>query len=236
MTRSVLVVSAVLLFSLHANKYDEVYHKANKDLKAGQYQDALKGYESLTPQGPVTYYNTGIVLYYLKQYGKSIAAWSKAEQHASPGLLKKIQYNKSKVYKVLNSEAPASWRVTVLIVQSYFSLFLLQVFFLAAWLGYCFVGYIPNKIIQKYRTLLLLMSVICGCLLGCKYWVHACKRAVVITPQAKIFTGPNVEFDTIADVKEGELVRVVQKENTWYKINDGNANGWIQSVNIEEIN
>lgn len=223
-------------FPLQANKHDEMYHAANKALKMGQYQEALKGYELLTPQGPVTYYNTGIALYHLKEYGKAIASWSKAEQYASPGLLKKINYNKNKAYQKLGIEGLSGWQAAIFMIQSYFSLFLLQMLFLLTWLGYWFAGYVSNHVVKKYRILLLIISVMSGCLLACKYWVHAYKRVVIIVAQAKMFTGPNADFDIITEIKEGELVSVVQKENTWYKVNCHNTKGWIQSVDVEEVN
>ena len=87
-----IILSMLLCSSfLSANKYYELYHKANKLLKTEQYQDALELYESLTPQGPVTYYNTGIALYHLQQYAQALSVWEKSEQHASAKLLKKIQ-------------------------------------------------------------------------------------------------------------------------------------------------
>lgn len=236
MTRSVLIVSLLLMFSLSANKQDEAYHKANKALKTGQYQEALEGYESLTPQGPAVLYNRGIALYHLQRYGKALAAWSKAEQHASPGLLKKIQYNKSEAYSKLDLTAPAAWRSTVLMIQSYFSLFLLQVFFLITWLGWWFASYIHITVIKKYRIFLLLISIFCGCLLACKYWVQQYKQAVIVVSGAKLFTGPNVEFDTVTEIKEGEPVLVVQEEDPWYKVNYHNTHGWIEGADLEQIN
>lgn len=233
-----MIIYLLLLFtlSLQANKHDEAYHKANKALKTGQYQDALEEYESLTPQGPAILYNMGIALYHLQQYGKALAAWSKAELHAGPGLLKKIQYNKNKAYQKLDLADPAGWRETLWTIQSYFSLFLLQVLFLVAWLGWCFARYIRITVIKKYRVLLFLISICCAGLLGIKYWVQEYKRAVVVISQAKLFTGPNVEFDIVAEIKEGEPVLVVQKEDTWYKVNYHNVHGWIQGADLEQIN
>lgn len=234
--RWLMVLVFICSVPLYANKHDETYHKANKALKTGQYQDALEGYQSLEPQGPVVLYNTGIALFHLQHYGKAVAAWCKAEQHARPGLLKKIQYNKNKAYSKLDLEEPAWWQNLLLTLQSYFSLFLLQVLFLGAWLSWCFARYIRIELIRKYRAFLLVFSILCGCLLIVKYWVQEYKRAIIIAPQAKLFTGPNVDFDAVAEMKEGDSVGVVQKEDTWYKVNYNNAHGWIQSVNLEQVN
>lgn len=231
----IILYFLLLVLPLHANKNDETYHKANKALKTGQYQDALEEYQSLEPQGPITYYNTGIALYHLQQYGKALAAWSKAEQHASSGLLRKIQANKTKAYQKLDLVAPAAWRGTLVIIQSYFSLFLLQVLFLIAWLSWWLAAYTRIVVVKKYRILLLLLSMCCGCLIAFKYWVQEYHRAVIVVPQAKLFTGPNTEFDTVAEIKEGEPVLVVHKEDTWYKVNYNNAHSWIQSIDLEQV-
>lgn len=213
-----------------------MYHKANKALKTGQYQDALEGYQSLESQGPVIYYNTGIAQYHLQQYGKALASWGKAEQHAGPALLKKIQANKTKAYQKLGIQESHPWRIMALLVQSYFSLFLLQILFLLTWFGWWFADYSSSALVRKYKVVLLLISISCGCLLAVKYWVQEYQRAIVIVSEAKIFAGPNTEFDSVAHIKEGEQVTVVQKEDTWYKVSCQNVHGWIQSVDIEQIN
>ncbi|MFT6765638.1 MAG: tetratricopeptide (TPR) repeat protein [Alteromonas naphthalenivorans] len=228
-----IILSLLILSPLYANKHDETYHRANKLLKSGQYQDALDDYQTLNFQGPVTYYNTAIALYHLQQYGKALAMWEKAEKHASPGLVKKIVYNKHKAYKKLEQDALEDWRSFFVIMQSYFSLFLLQIVFLLVWFCWWFAEYTRIDFIKKYRVLLLLISLGCGLLLGLKYWVQECRYAFIVTPQAQLFAGPNIEFDVVAELKEGERVKVMQQEDAWYKIKYHKAHGWIQGANIE---
>jgi tetratricopeptide (TPR) repeat protein len=230
-----IILSGLIVLPLCANKSDETYYRANKLLKAGRHQEALDDYQLLTPQGPATYYNTGIALYHLQQYGKALAAWGKAEQYAGTGLLKKILYNKNKAYQKLELELPESWYTLLWLIQSRFSLFLLQVLFLLAWFGWCFSNYIQSVFIKKYRIILLVISMLCGPLLALKYWVHEYKRAVVTVPHVNVFVGPNTEFDVIAELKEGEQIKVVQQENSWYKIKYRKIYGWIQDSTIEQI-
>ena len=228
-----IILSMLLCSSfLSANKYDELYHKANKLLKTEQYQDALELYESLTPQGPVTYYNTGIALYHLQQYAQALSVWEKSEQHASAKLLKKIQYNKNKAYKKLGLEYKEDWRSFFMMLQSYCSLLILQILFLVTWFGFFGTGYIRFTYNKRVRLFLLLISLLCGLLLAIKYWVYESQWAIVITPQTKMFAGPNKEFDTLAELKEGERVKVVQKEDSWYKIKYHKAYGWIESDTV----
>ena len=123
-----------------------------------------------------------------------------------------------------------------LLVQSYFSLFVLQILFLLAWFGWWSAEYTGSAVMKKYKLVLLLISISCGSLIAVMYWVREYHTAVIIVPEAKIFAGPNTEFDTVAHGKEGEQVTVVQKEDTWYKVSCQNVHGWIQSADVEQIN
>ena len=235
MKKIILILSLFIVGTLCANKHDENFYKAVKLFNAGEYQEALTAYESLQPQGPVTYYNTGIVLYQLKQYGKALAAWRKAQLYASPTLLKKIEHNVAQAREKLGLAPDYGWYTRLLFLQSYCSLFILQSLFLLVWLGWYSSFLIPMPLLQKVRPFLLIFSFCFGSLIALKYMIVERTQGIVIVSDAKVFTGPNTEFHELASLKEGEQVKVVDQEKSWYKMHYRDINGWMRKDDVQAI-
>lgn len=235
MKKSILILSLLVGVTLFANKHDENYYKAAKLFKSGEYQEALAAYQSLQPQGPITYYNTGIVLYHLKNYSQALAAFRKAQLYAQPVLLKKIEHNIFQVNEKLNLGPDPSGYTMLLFVQAYCSLFILQCLFLFVWLSWYISFFVPVPLLKKARPLLLVLTVCFGSLIALKYLIIARQKGVVVVDNAKIFTGPNSEFHELATLQEGEEVKVVDQEESWYKMHYRNIDGWMRKDDVEAI-
>jgi tetratricopeptide (TPR) repeat protein len=235
MKKIVLILSLFIVSTLCANKHDENFYKAVKLFNAGEYQEALTAYESLQLQGPITYYNTGIVLYQLKQYGKALAAWRKAQLYASPALLKKIEHNAAQAREKLGLSPDSGWYISLIFLQSHCSLFILQCLFLLVWLGWYVSLFFTAPLLQKLRPFLLVFSFCFVSLIALKYMIVERTQGIVIVSDAKVFTGPNIEFHELASLKEGEQVKVVDQEESWYKMHYRDINGWMRKDDVQAI-
>lgn len=229
-----MIIMSCFFTALNANKYDEQYHKASKLFAQKEYQQALDLYASLEPQGAITYYNQGVVLYHLKEYARALAFFRKAHFYADAALQKKIAFNVAKTQEKLGVPVDPWWYSWLLLVQSYCSLFLFQLIFLiSSYLFYFSIS--QHTIFEKMRVPALVLFLLSGSVVGAKYWVLKQHSAVVITQNGKLFAGPNNEFHEVADLKYGQEVKVVDQEESWYKMLYPHGKGWIQKSNVEEV-
>ena len=230
----VMLFFGVSVTTLYANKYDEQFHKASKLFAQKEYQQALDLYASLKPQGTITYYNQGVVLYHLKDYARALAFFKKAHFYADAALQKKIAFNVARTQEKLGVPLDPWWYTWLLLVQSYCSLFLFQLIFLiSSYLFYLSLG--QHTIFEKMRVPALVLFVASGAVVGAKYWILKQHSAVVITQNAKVFAGPNNEFHEVSDLKYGQEVKVVDQEESWYKMLYPHGKGWIQKSDVEEV-
>lgn len=230
-----LLLTFLMVLPTFAGKHNENYYRASKFFKEGNYTEALEAYQSLVPQGPITYYNQGVVLYYLQRYGQALAAWRKAQLYAKPALQKKLAFNCLQVQKKLDLPKDTWLSKFFITIQSYCSLMFFQVLFLIMWIGWYASFFAPYTLLEKIRPFLFVGACVCGFVVATLYWATHTKRGIVIASEAKLFTGPNSEFHTLADLKEGQQVKVVGQEESWYKVLYNDSTGWIQKTDLEEI-
>lgn len=220
--------------SLLANKQDEDFYQAAKLAQEGEYQKALNLYTCLETQGPVTYYNSGVMAYYLQDYSKALVFWRKAERYASSGLLKKIQHNTVQVQEKLQVSADPEWYKILLSILAHCSYLLFQWVFLVAWFLMWISWLFSCSVLKKMRYLICFMVLLTGAILVGEYWNMTRREAIVMVQEAKIFAGPREDFHEIGLIKQGEQVKVVGEEESWYKMLYRNSSGWMRKLDLEQ--
>ncbi len=242
-----LFVSA-LLNTASAN--EKLFNLANSAFKSGNYQQAIKLYDSLnTLTGPnyVIYYNLGNCYYKSGNLGKAI-----------------LYYEKSLKYKPGDEDAEHNLRVarartvdkidTVpgffvfrwieavtasFTIQGWFRFSLILLYLLAALIiGFIFTA---NQILRRWLLLPILpvfILFILSLLIAVygNYTESNAKKAIVVESSVNIKYAPDENSSDAFIVHEGLKIKIEDRVDRWYKIRleDGKT-GWVKENSIEII-
>ena len=232
----VLFSFLIIVNSISTNKFDEAYYKASKLYSNGQYKESLELYESLEPQGPVTYYNRGVVLCSMKRNREALVMWKIALLYANTALLKKIKNNYERIQKKIGEEFYSPWFWRVLFFSSYISLFFLQIFFLVLLFFYSlFMVTYPDLCNRYYHSCCLAILFFLSLLLFYFYKESISRKGVVILDEVSLFAAPNDEVGTVGVFRIGTDVTIVGDEELWYKVQNKDLYGWIKKDTVQEI-
>lgn len=90
-----------------------------------------------------------------------------------------------------------------------------------------------NKIWKVSISFLFLMSLILSAL--CFIEQKATKYAFVTSISADTYSGNNTAYSKLFELLDGQLVKVIRKEDEWSQIKYNNSLGWIENEHIELI-
>lgn len=232
-----LFVCAALVHAKPKQNTQEVFLRANKEYKEGQFQKARELYESITPKGRAVWYNLGNSLYQLKQYPHAIAAWRRAQEGAPLEELKNIEYNincareQSGYRAIINPTWYRLLRASTVLVP----LVLIELIFLLAWYLLFWVVIIRRgtKGIMNMILITVLLCIIVW--FGAALYVHhqeSCYAKAVVHQQTAVYAGPHDRYHVVGELVSSDELNILEQRAGWCKIMHDQTYGWVPVCNI----
>lgn len=240
-----LLLSLTLIYSspLQANDNRQLFQQANDLYKTGHYQDALAKYQAIGDKSNIVHYNIGNCYYKLKQPGRALASWRRAEYNWGwadrQELAKNIHFvttvhdrqeQTSKLKQMINrlySGIKTAVRIT--------PLWWMQLLVLVVWLFlFGFLAYLRKERKKAAIIFLFFLLAISAGLLGLKYSQRLMRQGVVLN-EAPVRSGPGVAYQQLTTVGEGKEVRIRKMSDEYYKISFLGCTGWISMDSVEEV-
>jgi ABC-type glycerol-3-phosphate transport system permease component len=234
-----------MFFSLNAQiSHDQkLFLQANELYSMGKIEEAYNLYKHIKPINQATLFNEGMCAYKLKQYGKALACWRKAERYWSIfnrfDLVRNIL--KAKNRGVLDEQGK-SVSPHIFLQALCLSLIIsiptihLQLLVLLLW---AFLFVFLRRLYRKKQTFLIFIAFLLLCLsastLAFKYSL-ARKRMIVTTlNDVPVFSGPGRNFALLGHLPDAVETAILKESGEFCKIRTSSVTGWIETRNIEEI-
>ncbi len=246
-----IVLALVIIFlsqTLYAlengnHKFEELYFKGNQYYKDGKYQDALNSYLEIVNSGYVNgdlYYNMGNACYRLNLIGHAVLYYERALLFIprDPDL----KYNLSFVRR-LTKDAVANPSYTLseilfwtesMTVTELFYIFVAVNFLL--WIVLILRFYIKKEWTYYLPVILLALWILAGFSFGWKYYLNSAdRRAVVLSEEINILSGPDEREKLLFQLHAGTIVIRERTEDNWQLIRLDDRRGWVKKNEIEKI-
>lgn len=221
----ILLFIVCSFLTLHANKFDEIYHEAAHVYNDKEYQKAYDLYASLESKSSVVLYNQALCKYNLKEYLAAFIYLKKAALLADYNLQKTIIQVMQEVCAKLGLQPISLQEKVYMLLIASCSFLVVQVLFLLTWFLLLFVSH------RVIRYVLSFMFIVLFCIMLLLYVAHFQRHGVVIQ-DAYLYVGPNKSYSSLKEVTVGQEVKVVQELDSWYKITDTQSTGWINQSDI----
>lgn len=231
-----LFAMALVIFGIQARQQNENYLKAQKLYESGEKEEALQLYKLIEPRTAELLYNTAVVSYDVGQWTAALALWNSVLYKAKPELVKKIQHAIVHVLDEHGLEKDADWYQFGVWQQSYFSLLMLQCLALFLWFLWYFSGWCTYVHIRKIRILFLMGALFSVSEIIFIQWWHFQKRAITVSNGAIVYAGPNADFYKMGELKAGQKIKIVDENESWYKMHYHDLKGWVEKANFDIIN
>ncbi len=229
-----LVVVVVWIGSIAAHQQKELFLKGVAYYDQGNIKEALSLYQSIAEKSPAVFYNIGMCDRALGNYPQALSAFRNAEQNADPLLMKKLNTVIQDVKKKLNQPLDSSYYRLFLFFASYISIFFVQILFLGClfWLMILWWLRLGSRL-HKVFIFIALMSA--GFFCGFDYWLSRSNYAIVIHNDIPLYAGPDVEYHKLFSLPAGQEVKVVEQQQSWYKVYSNGMYGWLEEKNLERL-
>ncbi len=226
----VLLVSATVF----GHQEKELFLKAVSYYQEGNVQEALTIYQSIAQKSPAVLYNIGICYSVLGDYAQALSAFRNAEQNADPELMVKLDGAIQEVKKKLGHPIDSSHYRLFLLLTSYVSIFVVQVLCLLCLLLLMVLWWF--RLGTRLRVAFILIGLVStGLFCAFDYWLSSCHYAVVIESDVPLYAGPDAEYHTLFHVPKGQEVKVVEEQQSWYKVYSNGMYGWLEHKNLEQL-
>jgi tetratricopeptide (TPR) repeat protein len=246
---SLIIGFLMLAFSASAvaQTAGDLYQKANAAYKAGNFEQAANTYENILAQGyrtPEVYYNLGNSYYKLKNNGRAILNFERAQKLAPAD--EDIAHNlKLAQFKAVDKLVPVPQLAIAATFNKFtgsqsskgWGLFAVAAVWLAliAFAAYLFVS--RSKIVVFMASVFLLVSV-AFIALGFKQSgeeENSC-NAILMADNVTVKSAPDLNGTDLFAIHEGIKMQVLDQVGNWNKIRlaDGKV-GWIEKGLFEKI-
>lgn len=245
--KKLLFIIFVLFFALTVNAQDisTLFENGNKFYEQGNYEDAVKSYESILSQGfydSVLFYNLGNAYLKDKQLGKAILSYERGlllSPH-DEDLRFNLRFAQSFIKHEESRKAP--FEKLLFSLDSLLSINELTIFVSVAYtvLMILLGVYLFRKKRYIYWVNISLAILIAACslwLYGKIYRQIISRSAIVIVNRAEVRNGPATDYSVGFTVPEGEKVIILGTKGDWYAVGlkQKGLKGWVEKSNIEEI-
>lgn len=240
MSRFALLAVFVSLVTSAFAQSDSQFFRANDEFAKGQFQHAIRDYESLVKAGDWSsplFYNLGNAYYRVADFGRAILNYERAlaldPQHPETVANLALAREESRALELQNNRfTPLLKRVTTnqLTIAAV----------IALWMA---IFMISAMIFNRRRSAILVTITVVGLVIaaGCSavvYQIEKSRRslAVVVAPelQARLATADNA--GSVLQLPPGSEVNVLSRRGDWvYALLPNNLRGWIPSASIEPV-
>jgi tetratricopeptide (TPR) repeat protein len=223
----------------------EVFLQANNFYKDGNFQSAYELYKKIPNPGAKLNYNLGNCAYQLKDYGKAMLYWKRAEKDwgffGRGELLQNIELLKQKIVGSQIDESEylsffkSSKRYFISLLRSA-PIFGFQILFLFFWI-ICFL-YIRFLFKKKHKFLIYILFILMafsGGFLVVRYSLDFKNYGIVISKEINILSGPGDNFQKLGILPQTSQIRVQTSSGEYYKIKFQRLIGWVSQKDVEKI-
>lgn len=220
------------LFSfLQADQTQETFLKAGAYYEKGKVTEALELYKKISLPYPSVLYNSGLCYYALGQYAQALVAFKKAERLGTRQLFNKASQAIALTQKKLGvPEDPSFFNISWLIHTflpgdgvRFLFLLVLALFSLIVALGRSTV-----RLTVAAITFLLMTGTCCAY----DYWFSCQRYGIVLSKDAFVYAGPDKQFHKVSEIRVGQQVKVVEHQQSWYKVYFLGGQGWVQETDL----
>ena len=220
--------------TLFGHQEKELFLKAVAYYQEGNVQEALSLYQSIAQKSPAVLYNIGICYSVLGDYAQALSAFRNAEQNADPELMVKLDGAIQKVKNKLGHPIDSSQYRLFLLFTSYVSIFVVQILFLFFLMLLMVLWWF--RLGTRLRVAFILIGLVStGLFCAFDYWLSSCHYAVIIESDVPLYAGPDVEYHKLFSLPKGQEVKVVEEQQSWYKVYSNGMYGWLEDKNLERL-
>jgi len=225
-------------FVMFAGNNEELFLRANKLYEAGEYDNALLSYESISQKGRAVFYNMGNCYFHKNDYPLAFVYWMRAEKDATAQEYAMIQYNKNYVLQKIGKNKDDTWldKIKQLFesINLYMSIFSLQILIFLLWGLFLFLYHYGS--LKRIRIFLVTSFLfIFTTMLFLHYEKNSISYGIITEQQAHLFSGPDKGLDIIGFVKYADHVIIKEVREGWYKIRYSDNSGWVEAEAIQIV-
>ena len=236
----ILVVIALISFSLSAGNDEELFLLGSKYYEQHDYDNALQSYSMMSNKGRAVLYNMGNCFCHKQEYAQALVYWLRSERGATLHESDLIAHNKQYVLKKIGKNNDDSFVQRIKKILNFiafsFSLFFLQIFFLICWFLFLYLAVKRKNFTAKVGFLLLFVFAMNNAvLLSIRYRKNFVLDGIVVKKNSVLFTGPDKAFHCLSQVPYADRVAIKEVRQGWYKIQYADIIGWVEADVIEII-
>lgn len=223
----------------------EIFLQANNFYKNGNFEHAYELYKKIQNPGAKLNYNLGNCAYKLKDYGKAMLYWKRAEKDwgflGRSELLENIDLLKQKIVgkKLVESEYlgffKTSKRYFISLLRSA-PLFGLQLLFLFFWIiCFLYIRFLFKKNHKFLIFILFLIMIFSGGFLVFRYSLDFKNYAIVTSKESQILSGPGNSFQKLGILPQTSQVKIQKSSSGFYRVKFQRLIGWVSQKDVEKI-
>ena len=232
MKKMILFVMVVGSMRLSADVVQETFLKAGVEYEQGHIKQALELYKKMDTFYPSVFYNRGLCQYSLGVYPQALADFRRAQRMGNKELFEKASQAVVLTQKKLGIDPDSFLFGSQMALHTLFSGDFLRILIIML-----FMLLVLLVMFRRYtvKRLVALIGLIVGLGSCCfyEYWLSQQRYGVVVAQQALLYAGPDKEFHRVGGVSAGQQVKVVQQDQSWYKVYFHSEVGWVEQSDIE---
>lgn len=230
------------------NNSTALFHKANNFYEKGKYSEAINDYQLIIKQGINNYlvfYNLGNAYFKNRNIGAAILNYEKAEKLAprDHDLQQNLKLALSQTKDKMEAPNPSIFINVLKKVYDYFTLnewtiIMSGLFFIIC--IFIIVRMLINSLLLKELILYFIVSALLVFVITSFFFIFKIsgtlysENAVVMQNQVQIYSGPAETYTVLLKVHEGTRMKVMQKQQNWYRVHFINGyEGWLSAKSVE---
>lgn len=249
-TQIVFITFVFLIFSklASAQSPDEIYRKANLSYENEDYEKAASLYERLIEVDKISkevFYNLGNTYFKLNKPGKAIVNYKRAKKLAPRDRDIKLNLALAENMGVDKIEKPEKGFIlkAILFLYDGMSVNELSVFASVVYLIIIALLIFLIFMVERRKTILytvgslgILLIIVTVFLVAKIHGENFVKKAVIISNEVDVRSGPKEDYLKQFTLHEGTEVRVVEQRQNWYEIDlSKDLRGWLPKDSVEVI-
>lgn len=232
MKKIILFMMAAGWVNLSADALQETFLKAGAHYEQGHMKQALELYEKIDTPYPSVFYNRGLCHYSLGAYPQALADFRRAQRMGNKELFSKASQAVALTQKKLGMAPDSCIFHAQMAAHTIFSGDLVRALVIA-FLMLLALLVMFNCYTVKQIVVLIGLIISLGSCCAYDYWFSRQRYGVVVAKQALLYAGPDKEFHRVGEVAAGQQVKVVQQDQSWYKVYFRPEVGWVEQGDLE---
>jgi tetratricopeptide (TPR) repeat protein len=217
--------------AVHADQTQETFLKATAYYEQGRVAHALELYKKIESPYPSIFYNRGLCHYALQQYPEALVSLRKVQRLGNRELYKKASHAVALVQKKMEGSDEASFFETAFAVHTLLPGDWVRFLFLLA-LAIFSIMVFMRRVTIRLGVVGVFLLLILGIACGYDYWFSRQQYGVVISKTAFVYAGPDKQFHKVAEIPAGQQVKVVEQDQSWYKVYFPAGQGWVEQADL----